>query len=215
METRERIIQAYQHYLREKGRQPATVFKFCQSLEIGEKDFFANFSSFDSVESAFWEELAGKTADAVTQGPDWAGFGARQRLLSYLFAFLEESLHYRSLLLVRVAPLKLKDNPAYLRGLRRRFVEFAEAEIVGPGIESGEIADRGRINELYAKSFYLILRGVMNYHLHDESTGFERTDAAAEKSVTFAFDLMRRQALDAAFDLAKFLKSDRQTCCCS
>jgi len=215
MDTRERIIDAYQHHLREEGRPPATIFKFCRSLEIGEKDFFEHFASFNAVESAFWEGLIGKTAGAVTQSDEWAAFSSRQRLLSFLFAFLEESLHYRSLLLTRVAPLKLQEQPAYLGGFRQRFVAFAEEQLVAPGLESGEIADRGRFNKLYAKSFYLILRGVMDYHLRDTSPGYERTDAAAEKTVAFAFELMRRQAFDAAFDLAKFLRSDRGMCCCS
>ncbi len=215
METRDRIIQAYQHHLREEGRPPATVFKFCQSLDIGEKDFFSHFASFDAVESAFWAEMITKSAQAVQQGDEWGKFDSRQRLLSFLFAFLEESLHYRSLLLARVAPLKIQEQPAFLRGFKRAFLDFAENEIVAPGLESGEIAERGRLNKLYAKSFYLILRGVLDFHLRDESEGYERTDAAAEKTVTFAFELMRRQALDAALDLLKFLKSEqRDTCCC-
>jgi hypothetical protein len=39
----------------------------------------------------------------------------------------------------------------------------------------------------------------------DESAGFEKTDAAIEKSVNLAFDLIGKGAVDSAFDFAKFL----------
>jgi hypothetical protein len=48
-------------------------------------------------------------------------------------------------------------------------------------------------------------RSVLEYFLKDESQGFERTDAFIEKTVEFAFDLLRTQAIDSAADLARFL----------
>jgi hypothetical protein len=39
----------------------------------------------------------------------------------------------------------------------------------------------------------------------DTSAGFEKTDAAIEKSVNLAFDLIGKGAVDSIFDFAKFL----------
>jgi len=39
----------------------------------------------------------------------------------------------------------------------------------------------------------------------DESPGFEKTDAAVEKSVNLAFDLIGKGAVDSFIDFAKFL----------
>ena len=48
-------------------------------------------------------------------------------------------------------------------------------------------------------------RAVISFLIKDESQQFERTDAFIEKTVAFAFDVLRTQAIDSAFDLARFL----------
>ena len=46
---------------------------------------------------------------------------------------------------------------------------------------------------------------VFRYWVEDRSPRFEKTDAAIEKSVNLAFDLMGKSALDSFLDFAKFL----------
>jgi ubiquinone biosynthesis protein COQ9 len=58
---------------------------------------------------------------------------------------------------------------------------------------------------VYPRALRLLLRSVVAFHLKDESTKFERTDAFIEKSVAVLFDLMGRQVLDSGFDLLRFL----------
>jgi hypothetical protein len=45
----------------------------------------------------------------------------------------------------------------------------------------------------------------MQFNLRDDSEGYERTDEFIEKTVKLAFDLIRTQAIDSAFDLGRFL----------
>jgi ubiquinone biosynthesis protein COQ9 len=52
---------------------------------------------------------------------------------------------------------------------------------------------------------YIHFRAVIAFLLKDESQRFERTDAFIEKTVAFAFDLIRTQAIDSGIDLARFL----------
>jgi len=204
MVTREQIIDAYIDYLREHGEPPATVARFCKEAQIEERVFFTEFASFDAVETAFWRGMLDRVVHAVEQGEAWSGFGARQRYLAFLYAWVEESLGHRSLLLARIGKVGPLARPPYLRGLESRFKEFAEA-VLNHGIATDEIADRGKLAKLYPEALYVHFRGVIDFNLKDESEKYERTDAFIEKTVAVAFDLIRTQAVDSAFDLVRFL----------
>jgi AcrR family transcriptional regulator len=204
MDTRARIIEAFSETLRETGHPPETVFGFCKRLDLPERDFFTEFASLHAVENAYWEQIIHRVILAVESGAEWAAFDARQRLLSFLYAFFEDALNHRSLLLARLAKLGPLARPDFLRGFESRFKAFAKA-IVAHGVASGEIAERGRLSALYPEVLYLHLRGVIDFNLRDESRGYERTDAFIEKTVAVAFDLLRTQVFDSALDLARFL----------
>ncbi|MDB6174384.1 MAG: hypothetical protein JWL59_3695 [Chthoniobacteraceae bacterium] len=208
MKTRHEIIAAYIEYLREHGRPPLTVHRFCKENGIEERAFFSDFASFNAVESAFWEDVLARVIGALESGAEWESFSARQRLLSFHFAFAEESLNHRSLMLSRIAPLGALARPASLRGLESRFKMFAR-DLIEHGMADGEIAGHGMVGALYPEALYVHFRSVIEFQLKDESARFERTDAFIEKSVGLAFDLLRPQALDSAFDLARFLFAQR------
>jgi len=203
METRKLIIETYISHLREQGTEPPSVFSFCKELKIEEKEFFTHFSSFEAVESIYWEELIDSVICAVESGAEYSSFKSRDRFLAFGYAFLERSLEVRSLMLTRFGRLKLLCNPAYLTGFKYRFKSFAET-IIEHGREQNEVAARGRFSQLYPEALYLVFRSVLVYHLKDQSPAFERSDACLEKSVNFAFDVIRTQPLDSAFDLARF-----------
>jgi len=204
MEPRDQILQRYIEHLLEHGAPPASVYRFCKDLGIEEKVFFQLFANFHAVEAIYWEEMLDRVIRAVEGGEEWAGFTARQRLLSFLFAFTEESLAHRSLMLVRFGEVGVFSKPPFLRRFAARFKEFAKS-LVEEGVENGEVAERGRVSDLYPDGLYIHFRSVIDFHLQDESDQFQRTDAFIEKSVAVAFDLIRTQVLDSAFDLAKFL----------
>lgn len=203
MEIRDRILENYAAHLREHGGPPPTVFQFCQRLGIGEREFFSQFGSFDAVESAFWRRAVSAVAAAVEQGPEWPGFGARQRVLAFLFAFTEESLAWRSLLLARVGGCSARAWPRHLRGMEDGYRDFLRS-VLEHGRVSGEIPDRGPVNRAYEPALALHFRAVVDFHLRDSSEEFQRTDAFIEKSTNLAFDLLGRQAADSAVELARF-----------
>jgi AcrR family transcriptional regulator len=204
MDNREKILTAFRDHVGRHGHAPASVLALCEPLGLLERDFYTEFGSLDALESAFWEDLFAKTLAAVASGPEWEGFGAKQRLLTLLFAFLEKSLDVRTVLLFRFKNLPPVSNPDWLRGMERRFKEWA-AELVRHAIASGEIAERGRLGGLYPQALYLHFRAVIDFYVKDTSPRYERTDAFVEKTVTLAFDLLRTQAIDSAFDLLRFL----------
>ena len=115
METRTRIVEAYTNQLREHGAPPLTVHAFCKSLNIAESDFFQEFASLESVESAIWGAwICGLTA-RLESGAEWKEFSARHRYLTFLFAFTESSLDWRSLMLTRFNPLSPVASPPFLK----------------------------------------------------------------------------------------------------
>jgi AcrR family transcriptional regulator len=204
MDNREKLLAGFRDFMGRHGHPPASVPAMCEPLGVAERDFYTEFGSIEALESSFWEDLVEKTITAVEAGPEWQGFGARQRLLAFLFAFLEKSLDVRTVLLFRFRSLSPLCNPEWLRGMERRFKEWA-SDLVAHASATGEIAERGRLLGLYPSAFYLLLRSVIDFNVKDTSARYERSDAFVEKSVNLAFDVLRTQAIDSAFDLLRFL----------
>ena len=66
------------------------------------------------------------------------------------------------------------------------------------------------ITDRYDEALWLQVMFVFRFWLKDDSPGFwKKTDAAIEKSVNLAFDLMGKSAVDSFVDFAKFLFQSR------
>ena len=204
MQNRTRIVEAYTTHLRENGTPPQTVHAFCKSLSLSDRDFFQEFASLDSVESAIWGDWIAGLVSKVSSGAEWKDFSARHRYLTFLFAFTESSLDWRSLMISRFSHLAPVASPPFLKAFEEHFKTLA-SDIIDHGLTTGEIASRGPLQALYPAVLYIHFRAVIDFLLKDESQRFEHTDAFIEKTVAFAFDVIRTQAIDSAFDLARFL----------
>ncbi|MGC1480156.1 MAG: hypothetical protein WA771_06610 [Chthoniobacterales bacterium] len=185
------------------GQYPDSVTRLCEDAGISEGEFFKMFPSLEAVESAHWVRALDGVIARVQADEDWEGFSAKQRLLLFLFAFVEDALAFRSTLLLRFSGLKGFENPRALRKFEGRFKSFAE-DLMVRGEETGEIAERGPVGRLYPGGMYLHFRSVIAFYLNDESEAYERTDAFIEKTVHFAFDLVGKTAADSAADLVRF-----------
>ncbi len=199
-----KIFDSYFDYVLEHGRSPATVYKFCKELGCSEKEFFDHFASFEALEAEFWETEVRDVINSITQGSEWQEFDARQKMLSFLYALVGKATERRSLVLLRFSGLSPLSRPLWMKGWWVAVKDFAKT-IVDNGLESGAIADRGRMLSAYPEMLTVLTRSVLDYFARDTSKGFEKTDAYIEKACNLAFDLMQTQALDSAFDLAKFL----------
>jgi AcrR family transcriptional regulator len=204
LEMRNQILEAYIQYLGEHGQPPVTVTRFCKDNGFDEGSFFREFASFESLEGAFWGGLVSRVVDAAKAGAEWNGFAARERYLAFLYAFMEESLGARSMLLLRLKGVSPLTRLPALRKMEVRFKEFADM-VVSHGISTGEIANRGMLRSFYPDALYIHFRGVIQFNLEDDSEGYEQTDVFIEKTVKLAFELIRTQAVDSALDLGKFL----------
>ena len=201
---RSMISEAYMATLQKEGHAPVSVHRFCKDLGIAEKDFYMAFPNLHAVEKHFWRSWMETIIAAVLSGKEWTSFSAKERYLAFLFAFTGQALEQRSLLEERFGKLTLLCNPSSLDGLKSSLKDFT-SELIQHGMEKGDIAHRGALGNLYPEVLYIHWRSVLDYFLKDESQGFERTDAFIEKTVEFAFDLFRTQAIDSAADLVRFL----------
>ncbi|MCX8492910.1 MAG: hypothetical protein ORN23_01600 [Chthoniobacterales bacterium] len=201
---RSMISEAYMATLQKEGHAPVSVHRFCKDLGIAEKDFYMAFPNLHAVEKHFWRSWMETIIAAVSSGKEWTSFSAKERYLAFLFAFTGQALEQRSLLEERFGKLTLLCNPSSLDGLKSSLKDFT-SELIQHGMKKGDIANRGALGNLYPKVLYIHWRSVLDYFLKDESQGFERTDAFIEKTVEFAFDLFRTQAIDSAADLVRFL----------
>ena len=202
--VRQSILDTYIAQLQKTGKTHISVHSLCLDLKIGEKEFYGEFPSLSAVEKHFWKEWIDRIIDALSSGKEWGAFSAKEQYLAFLFAFAGEALEHRSLLEQRFANLTLLCSPDTLDGLKGSFKDFASG-IIARGMESGKIAHRGPLGNVYPEVLYIHWRSVLEYFLKDESTRFERTDAFIEKTVELAFDLLRTQAVDSAADLIRFL----------
>ena len=201
---RDRLIDAYIDHVLEHGKPPVTVWKFCKGVGIAEVDFYKLFSSLSVLEASIWGNVVSGTIETLNADEDYAGYSAREKWLAFTYTYLENLKNYRTFALVRCPSDAGRLCCKRLQKMETAFTEFAESGVEA-GNEDGSIADRGRLLDLYPRAFFGHVLWITQFFLDDESEGFERTDAAIEKSVNLAFDLTGNQVLDSIFDFARFI----------
>jgi hypothetical protein len=204
--NRENIIQAYIQHILEHGKEPVSVYKFAQSINMKEDEFYDHFTSFNSIKTAVWEKIIIDTLNHMQSQEVYQEYSAKEKLLAFYFTLIEELKKYRSYLLALYENHMgfKKQVPLELKEFKKRFKEYC-AEVVLEGKETEEIADRSFISDRYEDALWLETMFILQFWLKDTSPAFEKTDVAIEKSVNLAFDLMGKSALDSFLDLAKFL----------
>ena len=203
---RQLILEGFVSHVLEHGKEPASIFKFAKDLKIKEAEFYNYFTSFDSIKSAIWVAIFEETHRQLEEQEVYKEYAVREKFLSFLFTWVEELKKSRSYLLALYSNkvTTFKNLPTDTREFKEKFSDFA-SELILEGKETQEIASRPLITEKYDEALWLQVGFVFRYWLDDTSPRFEKTDAAIEKSVNFAFDLMGKSALDSFLDLAKFL----------
>lgn len=204
--NRNKIIDEYISHILETGSEPVSVFKFTKDMKMKEAVFYEYFSSFGAVKKSVWELIFDNTIQALESQEIYQSYTSREKLLGFLFTWIEELKNRRSYLLAVYGNVSLKNQsyPSELKGFKAKFKEFASG-IVNEGKETEEIAERPYLTDKYQEAMWLQVMFVFRFWIKDDSPAFEKTDAAIEKSVNLAFDLMGRSAIDSFVDFAKFL----------
>jgi hypothetical protein len=199
------ITQAYVEFVLENGKRPASVYKFCADLGITENEFYDHFGNFDGLERMLWNSFLQKTLDRLNADKSFSGFTTREKVLAFYYTFFEELKSNRSFILVQMQNRnRLEIIPEFLRDFRKSFENFIDS-ILKTGKANGDVANRPYLDKTYPELFWMHMGFILIFWRDDSSAGFQRTDAAIEKSVNLAFDLIGKGAVDTAFDFAKFL----------
>lgn len=200
-----RIIQSYKEFLLNHGHQPASVFKFATELGIPEDEFYRHFGSFEGVENRIWADFIRNVIAPLENDEGFLSFSAREKILTFYFALFEELKKSRSFVLLQLKNhRKLEITPSFLRDFKKIYEQFISG-IIDQGKAAGEVAKRPFFDKRYASVFWFHLGFLLLFWRDDNSSGFEKTDAAIEKSVNLAFDLIGKGALDSVVDFAKFI----------
>lgn len=199
------LMKAYREYLLKQGKQPASVFAFCDALGVTEDEFYRHFGSFESLEKTIWQEFVIDTRKRLEADENYATFSAREKILSFYFSLAEQLKRDRSFVLHQLKGWnKPGQMPVFLKGFKKLFDEWIKG-VIAEGVRSNEIAKRPYLDERYHLLFWMHLMFILQFWSHDESADFEKTDMAIEKSVNLAFDLIGKGILDNAIDFGKFL----------
>jgi AcrR family transcriptional regulator len=200
-----RITLAYTDYLLTHGSRPPSVFKFSKDLGINEEDFYRHFGSFDGVEKHIWSNFISRTLIRLRTDEAYAAFSSREKMLTFYYAFFEELKSNRSFVLLQLENRKkLEIEPAFLKDFKKLFENFVN-DVIATGKANGDVASRPFIDTRYANLLWIHFGFLLIFWRDDDSAGFEKTDAAIEKSVNLAFDLIGKGAVDSIIDFAKFL----------
>lgn len=178
-------------------------------MGINESDFYAQFGSLDSVEAKIWKDMIDATIGVLEADSAFKDFTSQEKILTFYYSLFEELLHNRSYILLQLQSYRrIEVMPSYLREFKKSFDAFFE-KTLEEGKVKGEIARRPYFDKRYPQLFWFHLGFILLFWKDDTSAGFEKTDAAIEKSVTLAFDLIGKGAFDSAIDFAKFIYQSR------
>lgn len=201
----EAIRASYMEYLLTEGKRPTSVYKFCLDLGIKEDDFYNHFGSFDGLEKYIWKAFIDKTISRLNADESFSAFSTREKILAFYYTLLEELKSNRSFVIFQLThSQKPEFVPEYIKSFKSTFELFFEG-LINEGKAKGEVANRPLLDKRYPTLFWLHMGFLLLFWKEDDSPGFEKTDAAVEKSVNLAFDLIGKGAVDSFIDFAKFL----------
>lgn len=204
MASKEKITKGYIEFELMNGRAPHSVFELAKKLKIEEDEFYKTFGSLEQVRKEIISAMLDNTAALLDADPNYYNFSAREKLLALFYSLFEQFRGQRSYLLAKYSDLKsFPQISADWKDFMKKLTSRAE-DIVNEAKSTDEIKDRPIVANHYGKGAPLVFAYLFRVWLKDESSDFSNTDAAIEKSVNTAFDVLGTNPLDTLFDFGKF-----------
>ncbi len=205
-----KILESYREYMLMNDQEPPSIYAFCKEINISEEDFYEYFNSFEQIADAIWSELFSGVVKKVEDEPEYIEYAIREKLLSFYYEFFIQMKKYRSYAMITIEDglANLGGTPSGMAEMKKDYKAWIK-DLIEEGIRNGEVASRSKLTDAYDSIFWYQFLFLLNFWKRDKSQGFEKTDAAVEKSVTLTFDLIEKNALDSAFDFGKFIFQNR------
>ncbi|MEM6264586.1 MAG: TetR family transcriptional regulator C-terminal domain-containing protein [Bacteroidota bacterium] len=205
MESKQELIDAYKTYLVTQKRRPISIRTFIEGGDVTEATFRTYYKSLNQLENELIAQPFVRSLQAMSESPDFEAYGTYESLQAVFFTWIQELETIREeVKLIEKAAFPSITTPYYQRKTEQLFTGFIQA-ILKEGMDRGEVASRPFISEKYAEALWLEARVLFGFWLNDNSANREQTDAAVDKAVGFAYDLIRPNALDSGVDFVKFL----------
>jgi len=192
-DTPKKVFQdAYIEYLLTEGKVPNSIFLFTKHLKLSEGSFYKHFNSFKSLERSIWSNWFTETVQTIEQDEAYIEYSVREKLLAFYYTWIELLKSNRSFVMFKLDKMDKKNlNPSFLSEAKKHFEEYVN-NLLLEGKDTTEVAERPFSNQ-YAKLFWMHFLFISKFWSNDESSEFEKTDVAIEKSINLAFDLIRLQ----------------------
>jgi AcrR family transcriptional regulator len=206
--AKQEIISAFMAYSLDQDHFPVSVYKFCKSQSMKEKDFYKFFGSLDAVKSAVWESFYDNVMTLLENDENFVSALPKEKLLSFYYTFFEVLLLNRSYILFSLrGEEKITNKLVQLSPLRKSFKGFATTLI-----EEGNINKPSYLQHpapLFSEATWVQLGFLLKFWIDDSSADFEKTDQAIEKSVKTVFDVFDNTPLSSLVDFGKFLWKEK------
>ncbi len=203
------IPEAYIDYCL-SGNHTQNVYQFCKTAKISEKKFYEEYGSLRAIKYAIYKQPLDEALEMLAEDENFKHYGTHEKILSLYFTWVQQLVNIRSFLLYQEEKCGVSFYKDFYYSFHQDFKEFADG-VISEGIGKGEIPARQYIDQLYAKGLWAQLMFIFKFWLHDTSKGFERTDAAIEKSAKVAFDMIGEGPLDSIFDLGRFMMGNMRS----
>lgn len=193
---------AYISFVTSEHRRPASPAELGFSGVLAGEAFPAGWRK---LEAAILRQRFDAALRLLSSDAGAANYSTPETLLALFFTWFEQMGDLQPFIqaLQRVEPQPvLGEN--YLAEVKPAFLDLMKG-LVAEGVEQGLIARRWGATSFYPDLFWAKAALLMRFWLYDNSPGFERTDAAIEKTLRFLFDLIQPNALDSGTDLFRFL----------
>lgn len=204
LKKKETFIEKYKEFELLEGRAPFSVFEYCKKFKTNEAAFYEHFNSLSQLRKQLMVSFINDTINALDADSDYSEFNSKEKLLALFYTLFENFKQSRSYLIHKYD--KKTDMKGKMDDWSLFFLQFnARLEhILSDAKANNEIKEIPYIGSQYAKAFKLALIYVFRVWINDESKQFETTDAAIEKSITVAHEMLSSGPLDALFDFGRF-----------
>ncbi len=200
--TVDKLVDAYIDYVLTEQKEPASIYAFAKHLGIEESEFYQHFNHFSAIETSIWNEAVVLAINSLKASAEFNTYTAREKVLGFFYTLIEVLNKRRSFFVY-----SLGNNTIHFKtpeGLKIPIMDFAK-EVVQEGLAGKELEERKFLSDRYHEAVWLNTLFILKFWIDDKSQGFEKTDAAIEKSVNLMIELMGKSALDSMLDLGKFL----------
>lgn len=203
--VKEHIYQAYNEFIAENRRRPSSIDTFLGASGIESPDFHKSFERLKDVEIGFWTDTFEATRQQLESEEIYKTYSIREKLLAFYFTWIEYLKLYRDYVRWAYEQAHIWEMwPSSMHSFQKQFTEYAN-ELVREGKMTEEVADRPIVTDYYGKWLWMQVQFIVKFWLRDTSADFQNTDAAVEKAVNFAMDMINSNYVDSFFGLSKFV----------